>query len=112
VDAGAALTQPDAGRSGLGITSCVTILAQIASDNALASLAIRSVYPCGLFANSANLSFNTPKAPRKPGRSQIQSASASGSDLGRLDLQELAGTYDRDRPRLHRLRNLAHEVDV
>jgi hypothetical protein len=37
---------------------------------------------------------------------------ASGCDLSRLDLQKLAGTRDRDRPRLHRLRNLAHEVDV
>ena len=66
--------------------------------------------------------YNTPKlpgaqkkAPRKPGRSQNStglSLSASGSDLGRLNLQEFAGTCDRDRPRLHRLRNLAHEVDV
>jgi len=52
------------------------------------------------------------KAPRKPGRSQIQPVKVSGSDLGRLDLQKLAGARDRDRPRLHRLRNLAHEVDV
>jgi hypothetical protein len=37
---------------------------------------------------------------------------ASGRDLGRLDLQKLAGARDWDRPRLHRLRNLAHEVDV
>jgi hypothetical protein len=37
---------------------------------------------------------------------------ASGSDLGRLDLQTFTGACDRDRPRLHRLRNLAHEVDV
>src|ERR1700730_6723550 len=36
----------------------------------------------------------------------------SGSDLGRLDLQKLAGARDRDRPGLHRLRNLAHEVDA
>ena len=35
-----------------------------------------------------------------------------GSDLGRLDLQEFAGTRERDRPRLHRLRNLVHKVDV
>src|SRR4029077_3626576 len=46
------------------------------------------------------------------GAPNFQLASASGSDLGRLDLQELAGTCDRDRPRLHGLRNLAHEVDV
>jgi hypothetical protein len=56
--------------------------------------------------------WHTMKAPRKPGRSQNSTASASGSDLGRLDLQELAGTCDRDRPRLHRLRNIAYEVDV
>ena len=37
---------------------------------------------------------------------------ASGSNLCRLDLQELVGTCDRDRPSLHGLRNLAHEVDV
>src|SRR6202521_4684625 len=53
------------------------------------------------------------KAPRKPGRSQISTAlRVSGSDLGRFDLQKLAGARDWDRPRLHRLRNLAHEVDV
>ena len=52
------------------------------------------------------------KAPRKPGRSQNSTRQNSGSDLGRLDLQELAGICDRNRPRLHRLRNLAHEVDV
>src|SRR6266566_3777415 len=52
------------------------------------------------------------RAPRKPRRSQIQPVRASGSDFGRLDLQELAGARDRDRPRLHRLRNLAHEVNV
>lgn len=37
---------------------------------------------------------------------------ASGGDFGRLDLQKLAGARDWDRPRLHRLRNLAHKVDV
>jgi hypothetical protein len=53
------------------------------------------------------------KAPRKPGRSQISTAlRASGRDLGRFDLQKLAGARDWDRPRLHRLRNLAHEVNV
>src|ERR1700731_1424882 len=40
------------------------------------------------------------------GAPKIQPASASGSDLGRLDLQELAETCDRDRPRLHRLTKL------
>jgi hypothetical protein len=46
-----------------------------------------------------------------PGALPIQPVGVSGSDLG-LDLQELAGTRDRDRPKLHRLRNLAYEVDV
>jgi len=36
----------------------------------------------------------------------------SGSDLGRFDLEKLTGARDRDRPRLHRLRDFAHEVDV
>src|SRR3977135_1037307 len=36
----------------------------------------------------------------------------SGSDLGRLDVQDFAGASDGDRPRLHGLRDLAHEVDV
>jgi type I restriction enzyme R subunit len=76
----------------------------------------RSCRSCFLMITSTSMSMPVPgaqtKAPRKPGRSQNSSASASGSDLGRLDLQELAGTCDRDRPRLHRLRNLAHEVDV
>src|SRR5580704_9816101 len=52
------------------------------------------------------------KRPESRGAAKIQPASASGSNLGRLDLQELAGTCDGDRPSLHRLRNLAHEVDV
>src|SRR5438046_1006543 len=38
--------------------------------------------------------------------------SESGSDLGRFYLQKLTGARDWDRPRLHRLRDLAHEVDV
>jgi hypothetical protein len=44
-----------------------------------------------------------------PNRGQVQ---ISGSGLGRLDLQELTGARDRDRPGLHRLRDLAREVDV
>ena len=40
------------------------------------------------------------KRPEKPGHFQFQPIKTSGSDLGRLDLQELAGTCDRDRPRL------------
>jgi hypothetical protein len=45
-----------------------------------------------------------------PGRSHP--VLSSGSDLGRLDLQDPAGARNRDRPRLHRLWDLAHEVDV
>src|ERR1700730_5413151 len=44
-----------------------------------------------------------------------ESPQESGSQavgISRLDLQELAGTRDRDRPRLHGLGNLAHELDV
>jgi hypothetical protein len=52
------------------------------------------------------------KAPRMLGRFQNSTAGASGCDLGRLYLEELAGTYDRDSPRLHGLRNLSHEVHV
>src|SRR5580704_14330961 len=52
------------------------------------------------------------KRPESRGAAKIQPASASGSNLGRLDLQELSGTCDGDRPSLHRLWNLAHEVDV
>src|SRR5712672_4849966 len=51
------------------------------------------------------------KAPRLAGRSQLQ-RQASGSNLGRLDVQDFAEARDRDRPRLHGLRDLAHEVDV
>jgi hypothetical protein len=54
----------------------------------------------------------TNESAPKAGRSQNSTGRASGSDLGRLDLQELAGACDRDRPRLHGLGNLAHELDV
>jgi hypothetical protein len=50
------------------------------------------------------------KRPENPGHSKLKPARTSGSDLGRLDLQDFA--RDRDRPRLHRLRDLALEVDV
>src|SRR5215216_1050328 len=36
----------------------------------------------------------------------------SSSDLGRLDLQELTGARDRNRPGLHRLWDFAHKLDV
>jgi hypothetical protein len=56
------------------------------------------------------------KAPRKgPGRSQNSTGQClvpQAATLVGSDLQQLAGTCDRDRPRLHRLWNLAHEVDV
>ena len=52
------------------------------------------------------------KRPGIRGAPKIQLVRASGSDLGRLDLQKLTGACDRDRPRLHRLRNLTQEVDV
>src|SRR5215216_3682121 len=48
----------------------------------------------------------------KPGRSQTSTGQTSGSDLGRLDLQELTGARNRNRPGLHRLWDFAHEVDV
>ena len=50
--------------------------------------------------------------PGKPGRSQISIVRTSGGGLGRLDLQNLAGARDRDRPGFHRLRDLTHKVDV
>ena len=52
------------------------------------------------------------KRPDNRGAPKLHPVRPSGSDLGRLDLQELAGACDRDRPRLHRLWDLAHEVDV
>ena len=52
------------------------------------------------------------KRPGNRGALKFQPVRASGCDLGRLDLQKLTRTRDRDRPRLHRLRYLAHEVDV
>ena len=52
------------------------------------------------------------KRPGNRGAPKFQPVRASGRDLGRFDLQKLAGARDWDRPRLHCLRNLAHEVDV
>jgi hypothetical protein len=51
-------------------------------------------------------------APDTGGTPKTQPVRASGSDLGRLDVQDFAGARDRDRPRLHGLWDLAHEVDV
>jgi hypothetical protein len=52
------------------------------------------------------------KAPRHRGAPKLHPVRPSGGELSRLDLQDFAGTRDRDRPRLHRLWDLAHEVDV
>jgi hypothetical protein len=52
------------------------------------------------------------KRPGHRSAPEFNGLSASGNGLRRLDLQKLAGACDRDRPRLHRLWNLAHEVDV
>jgi len=52
------------------------------------------------------------KRPGNRGARKIQQVRGSSRDLGRLDLQKLAGTRDRNRPRLHGLRNLAHKINV
>jgi hypothetical protein len=51
-------------------------------------------------------------APKTEALPRNQPIRASSGHLGRRDLLELAGVCDRDRPRLHRLRKLAYEVDV
>src|SRR5215211_3390603 len=82
-----------AGSKGAGPVFCAVIYASL--DRSHSS-----------FASGQNES-----AP-KPGRSQTSTGQTSGSDLGRLDLQELTGARDRNRPGLHRLWDFAHEVDV
>jgi len=52
------------------------------------------------------------KRPDNRGAPKLHPVRSSGGELGRLDLQDFAGTRDRDRPGLHRLWDLAHEVDV
>ena len=52
------------------------------------------------------------KAPQYRGAPKLHPVRSSGGELGRQDLQDFAGTRDRDRPRLHCLWDLAHEVDV
>jgi hypothetical protein len=52
------------------------------------------------------------KRPRQRGAPPNFKIKASGGQLGRLDIQHFVGAHDRDRPRLHGLRDLAHEVDV
>jgi hypothetical protein len=51
-------------------------------------------------------------APENRGTPKFRPVTMSGGGLGRLDLQNFAGARDRYCPRLHRLRNLAYEVDV
>jgi hypothetical protein len=51
-------------------------------------------------------------APETGALPNFEHVTTSGSDLGRFDLQHLVGTRDRDRPRLHRLWDHAHEVNV
>ena len=52
------------------------------------------------------------KAPRQPGAPKLHPVRSSGGELGRLDFQDFAGARDRDRPGLHCLWDLAHQVDV
>src|ERR1700730_12969664 len=52
------------------------------------------------------------KRPDNRGAPKLHPVRCSGGELGRLDLQDFAGTRDRDRPGLHCLWDLAHEVDV
>src|ERR1700758_3511827 len=103
-----------------------TIHAPLASDLSATSTC-RTLSLCGVVAFtlpsrptvSANASERTSlcfgqneSAPETGALPKIHPIKASGSDRGRLDLQKRAGALDRDRPRLHGLRNLAHEVDV
>jgi hypothetical protein len=53
-----------------------------------------------------------PKAPQNRGAPTIQPGSISGGDLGRLGFEEFTGVCYRDCPRLHGLRDLAHQVDM
>jgi hypothetical protein len=55
---------------------------------------------------------NKRKRPDKRGAPKLHPVRSSGGELGRLDLQDFAGARDRDRPGLHCLWDLAHEVDV
>ena len=59
-----------------------------------------------------DISLSRQEAPGKVGALPSQPVRTSGGGLGRLNLQNLAGTCDRDRPGLHRLRDLANEIDV
>ena len=52
------------------------------------------------------------KRPGNRGAPKIQTGKSLTQRSGRLYLQNLTGACDRDGPRLHRLWNLAHEVDV
>ena len=61
---------------------------------------------------SRSTSKSKRKRPDNRGAPKLQAVRPSGSQLGRLDLQDPAGARNRDRPRLHRLWDLAHQVDV
>src|ERR1700747_195874 len=52
------------------------------------------------------------KRPDNRGAPKLHPVRSSGGELGRLDLQDFAGARDRDRPGLHCLWDLAHQVDV
>ena len=54
----------------------------------------------------------TKSAPTTGAAPKLHPARPSGGELSRLNLQYFAGTRDWDYPRLHRLWDLAHEVDV
>ena len=55
---------------------------------------------------------NKRKRPDNRGAPKLHPVRSLGGELGRLDIQDFAGARDRDRPGLHCLWDLAHEVDV
>ena len=61
---------------------------------------------------SRSTSKSKRKRPDNRGAPKLQAVRPSGSQLGRLDLEDPAGARNLDRPRLHRLWDLAHQVDV
>ena len=65
----------------------------------------------GHVTSDAGLLSQNESAP-ETGALQNFTVRASGRDLGWLDLQTFAGASDWDCPWLHRLRNLALEVNV
>ena len=86
---------------------------RVRSSASTAQVARRDRFTRGLPAPRSMPSWaHKRKRPDTPGAPKLHPVRPSGGELGRLDLQDLAGTRVRDRPRLHRLWNLAHEVDV